>query len=161
MAEASKPRGVRGAVSTASIVVGTDGSPTAQRAVAKAGELAAALNATLHVVTSYDAHTAASWMAAAGGVAFDDSDMEKRARSSAEEILSRAQVELSALGVRSQAHASEGDPAETLMAIAEGEGAQMIVVGNRGMAGARRVLGSVPNRVSHRARCCVLIVPTS
>ena len=40
------------------------------------------------------------------------------------------------------------------------QGAQMIVVGNRGMAGARRVLGSVPNRVSHQASCGVLIVPT-
>ena len=47
------------------------------------------------------------------------------------------------------------------MTIAGEEGAQIIVVGNRGMAGARRVLGSVPNRVSHRARCGVLIVPTS
>jgi nucleotide-binding universal stress UspA family protein len=37
----------------------------------------------------------------------------------------------------------------------------MIVVGNKGMRGARRVLGSVPNRVSHHAACCVLIVQTS
>jgi nucleotide-binding universal stress UspA family protein len=47
------------------------------------------------------------------------------------------------------------------MEIAESEGAQMIVVGNKGMTGARRVLGSVPNKISHHARCAVLIVPTS
>jgi nucleotide-binding universal stress UspA family protein len=46
------------------------------------------------------------------------------------------------------------------MKIAEAEHAQMIVVGNRGMTGGRRVLGSVPNDVSHYARCGVLIVPT-
>jgi nucleotide-binding universal stress UspA family protein len=48
-----------------------------------------------------------------------------------------------------------------LLQIAEEQHAQMIVVGNRGMTGARRVLGSVPNRVSHRARCDVLIVVTA
>jgi nucleotide-binding universal stress UspA family protein len=65
------------------------------------------------------------------------------------------------MGVRTEAHICCGEPAEVLISVAEGEGAQMIVVGNRGMAGARRVLGSVPNRVSHHAPCCVLIVPTS
>ena len=58
-------------------------------------------------------------------------------------------------------HACEGDPAEVLMSIAAEQRAQMIVVGNRGMTGARRVLGSVPNSLSHGARCGVLIVPTS
>jgi nucleotide-binding universal stress UspA family protein len=47
------------------------------------------------------------------------------------------------------------------MQIADKQGAQMIVVGNRGMTGARRVLGSVPNRASHHARCDVLIVATA
>jgi nucleotide-binding universal stress UspA family protein len=48
-----------------------------------------------------------------------------------------------------------------LVQIADEQGAQMIVVGNKGMTGARRVLGSVPNHVSHHARCDVLIVSTS
>jgi nucleotide-binding universal stress UspA family protein len=47
-----------------------------------------------------------------------------------------------------------------LVQIADEQDAQMIVVGNRGMTGARRVLGSVPNRVSHHAHCDVLIVTT-
>ena len=54
-----------------------------------------------------------------------------------------------------------GDPADALMSVAADEEAEMIVVGNRGMSGARRMLGSVPNRVSHHARCGVLIVPTT
>jgi nucleotide-binding universal stress UspA family protein len=144
----------------APIVVGTDGSVRAQRAVDKAGELAATLDATVHVVMSYDAHATASSMAAVGGVAVDGSAVDDAARSHAEEIVSRTQRGLSELGVRAQRHVCCGDPAEALMTIAAGEGAQMIVVGNRGMVGARRVLGSVPNRLSHRARCCVLIVPT-
>ena len=64
-------------------------------------------------------------------------------------------------GLRSLPHVCEGEPAEALLTIAADQQAQMIVVGNRGMAGARRVLGSVPNRLSHGARCGVLIVPTS
>jgi nucleotide-binding universal stress UspA family protein len=47
-----------------------------------------------------------------------------------------------------------------LVRIADEQGAQMIILGNRGMTGARRVLGSVPNRVSHSAPCDVLIVRT-
>ena len=145
-------------MSVASIVAGTDGSPSAQCAVEKAGELAAALDATVHVVTSYAAPTA-SWMAA-GGVAVDESALENGARSHAEEIVSRTQLGLSAWGVRARPHVCCGDPADALIAISDGEGAKMIVVGNRGMNGASRVLGSLPNRVSHRANCCVLIVPT-
>jgi nucleotide-binding universal stress UspA family protein len=48
-----------------------------------------------------------------------------------------------------------------LVRIADEQVAQMIVLGNRGMTGARRVLGSVPNRVSHHAPCDVLIVTTN
>ena len=59
-----------------------------------------------------------------------------------------------------QTHASAGSPAEALLEIAEAVGASTIVVGNRGMHGAKRVLGSIPNTVSHRARCNVLIVST-
>ena len=53
------------------------------------------------------------------------------------------------------------DPADALIEVAEQVGATLIVVGNRGMHSARRfVLGNVPNKVSHRARCNVLIVAT-
>jgi nucleotide-binding universal stress UspA family protein len=53
------------------------------------------------------------------------------------------------------------DPAEALISVADREGADLIVVGNKGMKGARRVLGSVPNSVAHRAHCSVLILPTT
>ncbi len=60
-----------------------------------------------------------------------------------------------------EVHAVTGDPADALVRVADREGADLIVVGNKGMKGARRVLGSVPNSVAHRATCSVLILPTT
>ena len=70
----------------------------------------------------------------------------------------RAQQRLARVGVESETHVWPGEPADALVQIADEQHAQMIIVGNRGMTGARRVLGSVPNRVSHHAHCDVLIV---
>jgi nucleotide-binding universal stress UspA family protein len=142
-------------------VAGTDGSETAQLAVDRAGELAHALGATVHVVSSYATTSPGAWMAAAGGVAFAELPTAQEAEAQAEAIVARAREHLERRGLSVRTHVCCGDPAEALITIAGDEQAQMIVVGNRGMNGARRVLGSVPNRVSHRARCGVLIVPTS
>ncbi len=57
-------------------------------------------------------------------------------------------------------HAVRSDPADALIDVARRVGATMIVIGNQGMHGAKRVLGSVPNSISHKARCNVLIVST-
>jgi nucleotide-binding universal stress UspA family protein len=141
------------------IVVGTDGSSTAERAVARAGELAGALGAKVCVVNSYASPTG-SWMAAAGGIAVADAAIETRSQTDAEQVVARAARLLADLGVDAYGQVCSGDPAQALLAVAEGEKAQMIVVGNRGMTGARRMLGSVPNRISHQAKCAVLIVPT-
>lgn len=142
-------------------MAGTDGSASAERALAKAGELAAALDATVHIVMSYKDPQRISYMAGIGGIPVDVAGLDEEARAQAESIVAQSQSRLAKIGVRTETHVCVGEPAEALITIAEGEGAQMIVVGNRGMAGARRVLGSVPNRVSHRAPCCVLIVPTT
>ncbi len=143
------------------IVVGTDGSPSAERAVDRAAELARALGVPLHIVNSYSVASSAGWMAAAGGIAAGEVYSDEEARTAAEEIVSRSRKRLAGIGIDVHTHACDIDPAEALMTIATGESAQMIVVGNRGMTGARRVLGSVPNRVSHHAACAVLIVPTA
>lgn len=147
-------------MSNAPIVVGTDGSPSANRAVLKAGELAAALGAPVHVVMSCE--SVASVALAAAGAAYGSivSD-DGSARDAAKAIVDRARSSLGRSDIRADVHVCEGEPAEALLAVAEGIDAQMIVVGNRGMSGARRMLGSVPNRVSHRASCAVLIVPTA
>ena len=61
-----------------------------------------------------------------------------------------------------QTHPVEGDPAEGILSVAEETKADLIVVGNKGMTGARRfLLGSVPNNISHHAPCSVIIVRTT
>ena len=58
-------------------------------------------------------------------------------------------------------HARQGDPADAILDVAEEQRADLIIVGNKGMTGAKRfLLGSVPNKVSHHAPCSVLIVRT-
>jgi nucleotide-binding universal stress UspA family protein len=63
-------------------------------------------------------------------------------------------------GAKVQTHIVRGDATDALLNVAKDVGASTIVVGNRGMRGGRRVLGSVPNAVSHKANCNVLIVQT-
>jgi nucleotide-binding universal stress UspA family protein len=142
------------------IVVGTDGTATAERAVDKAGELAAALGATVYVVTSYKVPSAGAGLAAYTGVWIDPLATSEAMRARAECVVATAGNRLEQLGVKVCRNVCAGDPAEALTVVAAHVGAQMIVVGSRGMTGARRVLGSVPNRVSHHANCCVLIVHT-
>jgi nucleotide-binding universal stress UspA family protein len=144
----------------APIVVGTDGSVTADRAVDKAGELAAALGAPLHVIMSYRTVTSSTALALAGGVAVDPVVADAQMRSHAEGVVARAADRLEGIGLKVTREVWAGDPADALIATAAQVGAQMIVVGNKGMRGARRILGSVPNRVAHHAACCVLIVQT-
>ncbi len=143
------------------IVVGTDGSKSAELAVDKAAELARALGASVHVVSAYSPHSSGAWMAAAAGVAVPDASDDESGKDMAQRIVARTSGRLQPLGIDVQTHVCQGDAADALMNIAGDQHAQMIVVGNRGMVGARRVLGSVPNRVSHHAQCGVLIVPTT
>jgi nucleotide-binding universal stress UspA family protein len=143
-----------------SIVVGTDGSQRAEKAVERAGQLAGALGVVVHIVSAHSKGPDGMYMAGAGE--FGDAEVfvedEKRVR--AQHYVERARGRLTDLGVTSEGHIWRGDPAEALVRIAEEQSAQLIVVGNRGMTGARRVLGSVPNSVSHHAPCDVLIVST-
>jgi nucleotide-binding universal stress UspA family protein len=142
------------------IIVGTDGSERAERAVDRAGELGRALGVPVHVVSGYTPGSAGLWMAAAGGFAMAEVHEEGEKRIRAQDYVDRAQQRLANLGVTGESHVWLGEPAEVLVRLADEQGAQMIVVGNRGMPGAQRMLGSVPNSVSHHARCAVLIVPT-
>lgn len=141
------------------VLVGTDGSTSATRAVDQAARLAAATGARLTIVTAFsrDGRTERAaddvpddlrWMVTDAGTAEGAAvDAVQLARN------------LGAADVRTRTVA--GEPAEALVAAAEDTGADVIVVGSRGMTGvARFVMGSVPNAVSHRAPCDVLIVQT-
>jgi nucleotide-binding universal stress UspA family protein len=141
-----------------SIVVGTDGSATAKRAVAEATRLAKALNGEVHVVSAYEPQRGAHVTGAPAGAAKVWAPLPDDA---VEAILSEAESSVRLAGVPVTAHAVRGDPADVLLEAAGKVGATLIVVGSQGMHGARRLaLGNVPNKVSHHARCSVLIVAT-
>jgi nucleotide-binding universal stress UspA family protein len=139
------------------IVVGTDGSETAAVAVKEAMRLARALGAELHLVSAFEPERVnikgAPEGAAKVWAPLPDSKVEA--------ILSEHAAACRIDGVPATTHAVRSDPADALLQTAEEVDAAMIVVGSRGMHGARRVLGSVPNKVSHRASRSVLIVHTS
>jgi nucleotide-binding universal stress UspA family protein len=140
------------------IVVGTDGSETARRAVAEAVRLASAFGAELHVVSAFEPLRGARVAGAPEGAArvwhpLPDADVEAR--------LSEAAAGVRMNNVQVTTHAVQKDPADALLEVADKVGADLIVVGNKGMHSAKRfVLGNVPNKVSHRARTNVLIVST-
>lgn len=141
------------------IVVGTDGSPTAEKAVERAIGLAKAFGAALHVISAYQT-SAASF--AAPELMTAVTQLESAAKDVAQEALDKARADADAAGVRAHTYTAKGDPADAICRVAEDNKADLIVVGSRGMSGAARfLLGSVPNRVSHHATCSVLIVNTA
>jgi nucleotide-binding universal stress UspA family protein len=147
------------------ILVGTDGSEGAGKAVVAAAELAKTQpEATLHIVTVQKPLSptamAASEMAAAAPIAAQ-MGWEEDIRHELERTLhNAADIAQHEAKLPIETHARFGNPAEVLCEMAEEIGADVIVVGNRGMQGARRFLGSVPNSVAHHAPCSVLIIDT-
>jgi nucleotide-binding universal stress UspA family protein len=143
------------------IVVGTDGSETAAEAVRQARELARLAGATLSVVSAY-APLPERKVKDVQRDAPADVQYEIGPREDVILILDTAAAEARKEGLEVQTHPVEGDPGEAILKVAEETGADLIVVGNKGMTGARRfLLGSVPNNISHHAPCSVMIVRTT
>jgi nucleotide-binding universal stress UspA family protein len=145
------------------IVVGTDGSERAGRAVAQAAELAKIAGAKLHVVHAYRGieSSVAAAMAAGSMVATPDlGDVAQQEADSLNAALEEQAAAIRGDGVDVETHVVAGSPVEVMLDIASSSGADLIVVGNRGMTGAKRLLGSVPNTLAHHAECAVMIVPT-
>ena len=144
-----------------SIVVGTDGSATAHAAVTRAAELAALTGADLHVVSAYkvpsQSYAAAGAVEAMVALPVTDSEIHEQV----ETMLAALARDLERENITAVTHARTGSAAQALLDVAEDHKADLIVVGSRGMEGARRLLGSVPNSVSHHACCSVLIVHTA
>lgn len=138
------------------IIVGTDGSQTAGRAVEEAIRLAKALQAELHVVAGFQpTHTRISGAPTGAAKVW-----QPLPDSHVEATVQEAEAAVRVAGATAKTHIVRGDAADALLNVARDVGASTIVVGNRGMRGGRRVLGSVPNTVSHKANCNVLIVQT-
>jgi nucleotide-binding universal stress UspA family protein len=89
----------------------------------------------------------------------DDSEFAWNPAAQIREILARTQRDLQDEGIDCAVRTGKGDPAKALVKLAEDCNADLLVIGNKGMK--RRVLGSVPNSVTHKARCSVLVVKTT
>jgi nucleotide-binding universal stress UspA family protein len=143
------------------IVVGTDGSETAGKAVARATDLAAELGARLLIVSAFEPVSDARLRDEATRVPADLQWMINP-REDVDATLEEAAQGASERGLDVQTFARQGDAADAILDVAEEQRADLIVVGNKGMTGAKRfLLGSVPNRISHHAPCSVLIIRTT
>jgi nucleotide-binding universal stress UspA family protein len=142
---------------TEKIIVGTDGSATAEAAVDEAIRIVAALGAELHVVTANWSRDAPFGHAPGAPVVVYGPVHDDRSVAVVDAAVARAR----ARGLTAEGHVVEREPADALLRVARDLGATMIVVGSKGMSGGRRLLGSVPNTISHGAHCNVLIVATT
>jgi nucleotide-binding universal stress UspA family protein len=143
------------------IVVGTDGSDTATEAVGQAIELAKMSGAKLDIVAAFQPVPQSRLKEERGEVPGDVSyavGPREDVNVTLEGAIGMAKKE----GVEAEAHPREGDPADAILDVAEEVHADLVVVGNKGMTGAKRfLLGSVPNKVSHHAPSGVYIVRTT
>jgi nucleotide-binding universal stress UspA family protein len=135
------------------IVVGTDGSPGAEAAIQKTIELTKSSGATVHLVCAYPAK---STLERLGLTAKTDSvDM----RGVATEVLARDARRFEDAGFGVERHVREGDPAHTLVDVANEQDAWLIVIGAHGNSGLKPFsLGSVSSKLSHHASTSLLIV---
>ena len=144
-----------------SIVVGTDGSETANSAVKQAIDLAKAVGASVQLVSAYEP-VSDSRLRQEKNQAPEDLQWMINPREDVDSTLEEAKDKAEEAGVDVHIHARQGDPADAILDVAEETNADLIIVGNKGMTGAKRfLLGSVPNKVSHHAPCSVLIIRTT
>jgi nucleotide-binding universal stress UspA family protein len=133
------------------VAVATDGSETAGEAVNQATEIARRFGAKLWLLSAFESSPR------------NDKNIELQWSSSSsaqvKSLLEKLEAETTAAGVECETQVDEGDPADVIVRLATEVGADLLVIGNKGMQ--RRVLGSVPNTVTHKAACSVLVVKTT
>ena len=140
------------------IVVGTDGSETASRAVARAAELALETGAALHIVMAYKAHSVQKLQTLRASLP-EEFRSSVSADSEAQGTMRRAAEHASKMGVKVETHLATGDPAKVILKTAQELGADVVVVGNKWIE--RRIRGSVPGGVNRGADRDVLVVDTT
>lgn len=136
------------------VAVGTDGSATADEAVKEAAQIARRFDARLVLLSAFKDSE--------GGPVGDDIELQWGALNSSalvKSMLERTVADLSSGGIECETRFGGGDPSEVLVRLAADCGADLLVIGNKGMQ--RRVLGSVPNTITHKADCSVLVVKTT
>lgn len=133
------------------VAVGTDGSETASEAVQQAAEFARRFDAKLVLLSAFKTDPPPP-----------DAGEAQWSYSPAAQLrglLARTEEEMKEQGVECTTLVDEGDPADVLVRLADECGADVLVIGNKGMQ--RRVLGSVPKSVAHNADCSVFVVKTT
>lgn len=143
-----------------SIVVGTDGSSRARHAVTTATDLAKLHGAKLHLVRAFRPTLQTAAMAAGDAMMALAPTTDAEIQAQVEEELERLAAEIEREGVAVQTYACPQAAPSAILSVATHQEADLIIVGSKGMHGARRVLGSVPNSIAHQATCTVMIVPT-
>ena len=145
------------------VVVGTDGSESSLRAVARAGALAGASGATLVVVCAYlPAETDDREMAKARDALGDEAYQVVGSNPAEETVRAAADTARKAGAREVRPVAVMGSPVETLMDVVRREGGDLLVVGNRGLNSIKgRLLGSVPADATRRAGRDVPVVDTT
>jgi nucleotide-binding universal stress UspA family protein len=138
------------------VAIGVDGSKTAAKAVEVAAEIARRFGAKVVLLSALQDARATS-----AGANVDTVELEWASNPSARvrQILATTQAHLERDGLECSTLVDEGDPGDVLVRLAEECSADLLVVGNKGMQ--RRILGSVPNTVTHKAPCSVLVVKTT
>jgi nucleotide-binding universal stress UspA family protein len=140
------------------VAVGTDGSDTASKAVDFAIELAEKFGSRLVVISSYRA-VGEGRLRQEQREAPEDVQWSINPTEAVDATLSDVEEKAHERNLQVTTVAGEGDPAEILCKHAEEQQADVLVIGNKGMH--RRLLGSVPNSVAHRAPCSVVVVKTT
>ena len=133
------------------VAVGTDGSETASEAVKQAAEFARRFDAKLVLLSAFKSDPPPPDS--------DEAEWSYRPAAQLREILSRTEAQMNEQGIECTTAVDEGDPADVLVRLADECSADVLVIGNKGMQ--RKVLGSVPNSVTHKADCSVLVVKTT
>ncbi len=138
------------------VAVGTDGSDTADEAVAAAAEIARRFDASLVLLSALQEKRGPD-----SSPSGDSMEIQWAFNPAARlrEILHRTEQRLQSQKLDCSTMIDEGDPGEVLVRLAEECHADLLVIGNKGMH--RRMLGSVPNSVTHRAPCSVFVVKTT
>ncbi len=142
-------------------MAGTDGSETATQAMRQAVDLARAVGAEMELVSAYEP-VPAQRLRDERQEAPEDLQWAISPREDVDATLEAAASLARDAGVNARTYPRQGDPADAILDVAEEREADLIVVGNKGMTGAKRfLLGSVPNKISHHAPCSVLIIRTT
>jgi nucleotide-binding universal stress UspA family protein len=142
------------------IVLGTDGSETAAKALETAITIAKQNRSVLHIVNAYRSSSGSGPVVLVGAaVPLDDALEHAVGAEASERLLADVATTASAAGLDVRTHSVNAAPDDAVIQLASDLGADLIVVGNKGME--KRVFGSVPNSIAHKAPCDLLVVKTT